>query len=462
MKLRGLISKPWNPVYADYPSAYIPQKWAAEGLMVLLANTIMLPLVHLDFKNEVQSEGDVINTRRPGTFEAKRKVDGDDVVADTPTATNVQIKLDQHIYESFLIYDVASTTSFKDLVDEYLTPAMESVAQMVDQLIHAQSYQFQDNIVGKLGVAADETTIIAARTKMTNNKVPQSGRVCVLTPNTEGDLLEVAQFVNANQVGDDGSALREGHIGRKYGIDFFTSPNTPTIATGENTEKTGLVDLVAGYAIGSTSIITSDRVGGDPVAGEWVLITGDGTPQFITAFTGQTITISPGLRNAVVDDATFTIYKAGVIDKIGDYAVGWNKAVVIDDFAATKAPQSGQMVTIGTGNNYQYGAINTPTITSMYLDRSLEEIAANNAVVGLGPAGNYNFCFNKNAIAFISRPLLLPEAGTGVSTAVADYNGVGLRITIGYNMTKQAMQVTVDLLCGVKVLDTNLGCLLLG
>lgn len=461
MKLKSFIGRVWNPIYDDYPSCFIPEKWAAESLMVLLANTIMLPLVHQDFKMEVAREGDVVNTRRPGTFEAKRKKDGDDVVADTPTAVNVQVKLDQHIYESFIIYDVAESTSFVSLLDTYLVPAVESIAQMVDQILHAQAYQFLSNVVGKLGVAPDETTVIALREKMTTNKVPLAGRNCVIGPNTEGDLLEVAQFVNANQVGDDGSALREGNIGRKYGINFFTTQNALSVPSG-STVKTGLVNNANGYAAGATSIVTNGR-SADPVPGEWVIFEGDNTPQLCTAFGAETLTISPGLRYDIVDDAAMTVYTAGAINQAvapTGYAVGWNKTIVIDGFAV--APKTSQMVTIGTTDSYKYGAINTPTTVSMLLDHSLEAAAADDAVVGLGPAGNYNFCFHRNAIAFVTRPLQLPPVGAGVKTAVANYNGLGLRVTIGYDMVKQGIRVTIDLLCGVKVLDTELGCLMLG
>jgi hypothetical protein len=60
----------------------------------------------------------------------------------------------------------------------------------------------------------------------------------------------------------------------------------------------------------------------------------------------------------------------------------------------------------------------------------------------------------------VTRPLALPRAGTGVRSAVASYNGLSIRATMGYNMTKQATQVTLDLLAGVKTLDTNLGAVM--
>jgi hypothetical protein len=56
----------------------------------------------------------------------------------------------------------------------------------------------------------------------------------------------------------------------------------------------------------------------------------------------------------------------------------------------------------------------------------------------------------------------MPRPGTGALSAVVNWNDLSMRATITYQGTQQGHLVTLDLLCGVAVLDTNLGCLLLG
>jgi len=68
----------------------------------------------------------------------------------------------------------------------------------------------------------------------------------------------------------------------------------------------------------------------------------------------------------------------------------------------------------------------------------------------------------KGAIALVSRPLVQPPSSTGVRSAVVSYNGLALRVTITYNGTSQGILVTIDCLYGVKILDSTLGCCLLG
>jgi len=459
--MKELFTKIWNPVFANDLDAFIPEVWAQESLMVLEANMVAANLVHRDFEDEIAMFGDTVNTRRPATFTGKRKVDTDDVTIQDATATNVPVVLNQHLHTSFLIRDGEESKGFKALRQEYLVPAIQSIAQMVDEVVLGQVYDFQSTLVGKLGTDITKATVIAAREAMNTNKVPLVGRNIILTPNAEGDLLEVVDFTNAEKIGDDGTAMREGSLGRKMGFDFFMSQNAPSVATG-STVVTGAVNEAGGSAIGDTTI-TVDGLSAAIAAGSWCTIAGDMTPQMITATVGGAtpteLTISPGLRSAIVDDAVVTIYTPGAVNLGAGYAAGYGKTLVVDGFSV--APKIGQMVSFGATAG-RYSALSTPTTTALDLSRPLDASVADDAVVGLGPAGDYSFAFHRNAISLVTRPLAPPAEGTGALSFVANYNGLAVRVTITYNGEKQGHLVTVDLLCGVKTLDTSLGCMILG
>jgi hypothetical protein len=56
----------------------------------------------------------------------------------------------------------------------------------------------------------------------------------------------------------------------------------------------------------------------------------------------------------------------------------------------------------------------------------------------------------------------LATPGAGLTLAsVANYKGLGIRVVITYDGKAQAHRVTVDLLCGVAVLNTDLGAVVL-
>lgn len=439
--------------------AYIPEVWAQESLMVLEENMVAGNLVHRDFEDDIADFGDVVNTRKPGKFEAKRKVDGDDVTVQDASAEKVQVKLNQHLHTSFTIKDGEMTKSFKDLVAEYLNPAVMSIANAIDQIVLTQGYQFMANSVGKLGTAASKSTVIAANTLMNTNLVPigSGQRNFILTPSAEGDLLDVSDFTKVNEANDGGEALQNAMLGRKFGFDFYMAQNTPSIAATQTTQAAA-VNMASGAALNATTL-TIDGTSDTLLAGQWFTVDGDMVPQMILTATGTpttSITFTPGLKTAVADDAVITVYPYGAVNLSGGYATNYTKTIAVDGFS--EAPLKGQMLTHGTTAAYEtYGLINTPTTTAVDLDRETQSAWANNDQLALGPAGDYSLAFHRNAIALVTRPLVTVPSEYGARQAVVNYNGLSMRVSMQYEGRGQGMLVTVDTLCGVKVLDTSLG-----
>lgn len=444
--------------YANDNDAFVPEIWAQESLMVLENNMLAANLVHRDFENEIASFGDVVNTRRPGSFTATRKGNADDVTDQDASSTNVAVPLDQHLHTTFIIKDQEASKSMKDLVAEYLTPAAISLAQQADRIVLGQTYQFLGNAVGALGTTISRATLIAAREKLNTLKCPQGigQRNLIVSPNMEGALLNIADLVTADKVGDDGSALREGSIGRKFGLDMYMDQNCPSF-TSSSTKVTGAINNAAGYAVGTTSL-TVDGLSAAISNGTWITI--NGLPYRVTSTTGgatpTAMVIAGGLLEAVLDNAVITVWAPALVNFASGYAAGWYKGLVYDTITPIKA---GQLVS--DGSNY-YSAIEGTDATSFVADRPLAAAVADNAVLGLGPTGEYGLAFHRNAIAFVTRPLATPRKGTGALSSVAAYNGLGLRVTITYDGKAQGHRVTLDMLCGVKTLDTNLGCVVLG
>lgn len=459
------------PYFDNDNDAFVPEVWAQEALMILEENMLMTNLVHRDFENEIAVAGDVVNTRRPSTFSATRKTDSDSVVDQDATATNVPVVLDQHIYTTFIIRDGEMSRAFQNLVEIYLAPAALSIAQACDQVVMGQIYHFLGNNAGKLGTDATKSTLTDLKEVQNTALCPPTGRNLVIPPSIENDLLNVLEFTAADRIGDDGTAIREGSLGRKMGYDIFMSQHAPAINGSNSDTRTAAINVSGGLAAGST-VLTVDGTSNWPaVAGEWLTVAGDMIPQFITAVSGssnQTITITPGLKRSVLDNATVTVYDGGTVNYTAGYTgasissgvYGWAKPITVDGF--TNAAQKGQLISFGnsTATKQIHAAINTPTTTSILLDRPLQADRSNNDVVGVGPAGNYGFAFHRNALGFITRPLAQPMGGTGVQSAVVNYNGLGIRVTVTYDGVAQGHRVTLDLLAGVKVFDTNLGAVL--
>lgn len=449
--------------------AWNPQVWAQETLAILEENMVIGRLVHTDFSDEIQNFGDTVNTRLPGTFTAERKGTNDDVTIQDASATNVPVKLDQHVHTSFLIRDGEESRSFKDLIKEYLSPAALSLAQHVDKILLGQAYQFLVNATGTLGSFTSTTAkaeILACREKLTSNNCPMEGRNFILTPPTETEVLELDLFISADKIGDDGTAMREASIGRKLGFDFYACQNAPSVTVAAGTGNAN--ELAADASIGDTTLTLDAAVLNN---GQYFWLEDDGQPLRVASGGGTTTVVTDRALKADVLAASSDLFEVteGTVDLAGHtgvtaYPIGYSKRIKVD---GTGTPHVGQVVAFATAASAatvsgEYMIIAIPATGYIILDRPLEVAIADNYVVNYGPRGEYNFAFHREALALVSRPLAMPRAGTGALSGVASYNDLSMRVTITYDGTKQGHLVTLDVLAGVKVLNTALGAVMLG
>lgn len=70
------------------------------------------------------------------------------------------------------------------------------------------------------------------------------------------------------------------------------------------------------------------------------------------------------------------------------------------------------------------------------------------------------FAFHPSAVAFVTAPLEIPEGAANAGRA--SYKGLTVRVVQDYDITYKTDILSIDVLFGVKVLDTNRGVLLNG
>jgi hypothetical protein len=452
-------------------ASYIPEMWVNESLMILEESMVMSNLVHRDFQNSVQSFGDTVNTRRPSKFTSSRKTGSDSVVAQDAVSTNVQVMLDQHHYNTFVIKDEEGSKSFLDLVDIYLKPAVQAVGRGIDRSVIGQAHRFFGGPTTRVGGLLQGSSsnvrgnIVSCREQLNVLNVPQDEmRHLVVAPGTESDMLNTDLFVRVNESGG-ASALRRAQIGNLFGFNIYAANNTPAVSIGQCDVATGTVTSarLANAAAASVPVtVTAYEVN----VGEWFTIAGNDQPMFATAVTASTNTtaVTPNevQKNASAGSAVITVYKSFAAK--GTYAAGYSKGITVDGY--TQAPTAGRIISIGTG-----GSRKNYTVIESYagpasdwiilLDRPLEAELTDNDRMFPAPAGEYNLAFHRNAIALVNRPLARPMGGAGVLSTVASNGSLAMRICMQYDSVVQGTRVTVDTLSGVALLDANMGTLFL-
>ena len=274
-----------------------PDLIAREALMVLRNNAVMANLVHRDYSGDfVGAVGDTITVRKPATFVAN-EYNGSINVQDA-TESGVSVVMDKHLDVSFAVTAKQMTLDIADFSKQLLVPAMQAFADKVDKMLIALEAEATARVPHDTG-AINPVDMIAARKCLTERAAPLADRRFVVGAAAEADLLVSDLFMSADKVGDNGTALREASLGRKFGMDVYVDQN---------------------------------------------------------------------------------------ITKNGDY---------------------------------------TPSIA-----------------------------FHKNAMALVTRPLALPNGAA--KAAIVNYDGFGLRVVYGYDMNTKTDTISIDMLCGVKLLDENL------
>ncbi len=452
--------------------AWVPEIWAAESLAILEENMVIGRLVHTDFVDEIKNFGDVVNTRRPAEFTAERKTANDDVTVQNADATNVAVELNQHFHTSFLIRDGQESLSMVDLKEAYIGPAAKSIGEGIDRVLLGQVYQFQVNSVGELNAVttADiKDLMLDAREKLNENKAHMAGRQLILTTRSETEALKEDVFLEAEKIGDDGTAMREASLGRKLGFDTYMCQNASSVTVAA-LQGVDANYLASDTVVGSTTM-TMD--GGNVLNGEYFLLQGDQVPYRVASGGGTANLVTTRGARKVIAAGTSDVYRVvtGLVDLAGHtaaggpsaYPVSYAKRIKVD---GTGVAHVGQLVAFSTAGPAsiagEYCIIAIPASGYIVLDRPLDNALGNNYIVDYGPIGEYNFAFHRNALALVTRPLAMPKSGTGALSGVANYNGLSMRVTITYSGTKQGHLVTLDCLAGVKVLDENLGAVMQG
>lgn len=195
----------------------------ARAMLANLYNsTIMLPLVFRDYEPEfVPGRGATVNVRKPATFTAG-DYNGSTITIQNATETSVPVVMNKHIDVSFAVTSREMTLSIIDFTEQFLSPAMEAIAQKVDEDILALRSDITNLVGDGVGAGAglgfttaytDSDVLVDARTVLSNEKVPLGrNRQLVVPPSMAGNWLKEDAIKQVDASGST-DALREASLG---------------------------------------------------------------------------------------------------------------------------------------------------------------------------------------------------------------------------------------------------------
>ena len=331
---------------------------------------------------------------------------------DNEQFTTLTVSSQKHIGINFTSAEL--TMQLDDFAERVLKPRISQLASTVDADV-ANAYRLIGNSVGTPGQApATALVLLQAQQKLNENAATMSPRYATVNPAANAGLVNgLSGFFNPTDV-----------ISRQF--------------------KNGMMgEQVLGYEEVNMSQSIKVHTCGTRAA------TGNTTGAAVTAEGATTLTLTVGSGETINAGDVFTI---------------------ADCFAAN--PQTRE----STGSLFQFVALSssttsttaTVTVAPMYsasnaLCTMVSLPATGKAVVFVGAASTsypQNMVYHRDAIAFATADLLLPQGVDMASRAV--HNGISLRVVRQYDINNDRMPCRVDVLYGYNTIRPQMGCRIWG
>lgn len=249
------------------------QHIARLALPHLIDNLVFPNLIHRDLSTEYNLErGATIRVRKPVVYEAQEFDPDAGVMTQELNEGTVDVTLDKIASVDIEVGALESATSFDSLERLFVKPAAEAIAQK----INADGLGLYKDVAASVGTAGTTPSTLedlaSVRLALNTARVPVSPRRAVWDPSADAAFTTLPALVNAEKSGAT-TALREGSIGRVFGMDNYMSQAVRTHETAI-TQATGLT-TTGSTAAGATKVsIKGSALAGKFVAGDLLLIGG--------------------------------------------------------------------------------------------------------------------------------------------------------------------------------------------
>lgn len=446
-------------------SAYIPEKFAKAALAILHNNMVIGQLVSTDYNKEVANFGSVVNIRKPIPSKPRRRENEECLVFQNLEVEELQVRLNQQIYQAFEYPDMLDQMSWQDVYRDILQPNVVRMAEKIDRILCAQSLRFYMNPAGRMGQLMGtngRSTMLEAKKVMDVNRVPDMNRNILWNPESQTKVLDSDIMTSASMVGDGGTALKRAELLQKIGFRNWMSQGLPYGHPRNVTEVSGVT--VDGAHSPHQTKIKMNGVLSAPTfrKGNWIVIQGDDVPHRIMDIVADEITIYPSLAHMAASGAKVYADERAPIT-ISEATSAKRAYLKIDPWAANKDFfEIGQAITLGMDSEPYVILDKEEDEQRLILDRPVDmKDYPSGTVLNLFPDGDYNFGFDRYALTIVERPLKAPRA-SNVDYSIQSFGNFSIRIIIGFDMQCQKTMVTMDTLFGVAVLDYARGCLIMG
>ncbi len=334
---------------------------------------------------------------------------------DNEQNTSLAVSSQKHIGINFTSQEL--TMQLDDFAERVLKPRISQLASSVDADV-ANAYKLIGNSVGSPGtVPATSLVLLQAQQKLNENAAVMSPRYVTVNPAANAGLIDGMKGL-FNPVSTISSQFKNGMFGEGIlGFEELNMSQSIKVHTCGTRTATGGTTSAAVTVEGSTTIA----------------ITGAGAAGTVKA--GDVFTVADCFAvNPQTRESTGSLFQ---FVALADVTLGGGGAGNITVAPIYSAGQALATVDALPGNG--------------------------KAVVFLGGAGlsfPQNLVYHKDAIAFATADLIMPQGVDMASRAV--HNGISLRVVRQYDINNDRMPCRVDVLYGYKTIRPEMGVRLWG
>ena len=247
------VAAPFNTTPA-YSGTFIPAVWSAKMNAKFYAASTFADVSNTDWQGEVSGMGDKVIINTAPTITVADYVAGTNLTYQAPTPSTQELLIDKGKYFAFQVNDVLEYQSKPNLIDMFSVDAAEQMRTRIDSNcwyntfsgaaaankgatagLQSGSYNLGTDLVPVTLTAANVLQkILEMASVLDEQNVPASDRWLVIDPFTR-TLLMQSNLAQAQFMGDDTSALRNGLIGMIDRFKVYVTNQLPKAVAGTAT-----------------------------------------------------------------------------------------------------------------------------------------------------------------------------------------------------------------------------------
>ena len=359
--------------------------------------------------------GDTIYTSVPARYIPQNTFDITSSIQDSVEEKRaLTLDIQKTVGMDFDSTELATEVGLKQIINRFVVPAAESIAQSVEQEMLTRATQATYNSVGTAGSTAFTVAdVLAGRVKLNQNLAPTGDRMFLMNSAAGAAAVDSRKglFQDSNNIAKQ---YKDGMIGRADGFDWMENELIYTHTNG--VDVTG-VALTAQPTTGATTI----------------------------AVNGLTINTTGVVKKGTV----FTIAGVNRVHPITKVSLG--------------VPQ--QFVVTADANSDGAGAATLSISPAIYTSASggLQNIAAlptsTAPLTFVGAAGSalaQSLQYHKNAFKMVSVPLVMPTAVEFAAQETVD--GITVQVVRAFDVMQRRMITRLDFLGGLSAVRPEWAC----